>query len=61
MKELTLAKISIICLFVQTTFARISFNESIDFLGSHISIISFLIILIANWRKVVNQLKNWFK
>ena len=61
MKELTLAKISLICLFIQTAFARVSFNETIDFLGSHISIISFVIILIANWRKVMTQFKNWFK
>lgn len=61
MKELTLAKISLICLLVQTMLAKFSFNESIDFIGSHISIISFFIILVANWGKVKSQIKKWMK
>lgn len=61
MKEITLQKLSFFCLLIQATFANLSFTESIDFLGDHISIISFFIILIANWRKVVTQLKKWFK
>jgi len=61
MKELTLTKISIICLFIQATVARANLNESLDFIGNHISIISFIIILVANWRKVKAQIKNWIK
>jgi len=61
MKEITLAKISVICLLIQTTFAKVTFSDSIDFLGDHISIISFGIILVANWSKVVVQVKKWFK
>jgi len=61
MKELSLQKLSFFCLLIQTTFANVTFNESIDFLGDHISIISFGIILVANWSKVVVQVKKWFK
>jgi hypothetical protein len=61
MKELTLAKLSIICLLIQTTIANVTFNESVDFLGDHISIVSFIIILVANWNKVKAQVKKWIK
>ena len=61
MKELTLTKISLFCLLLQTTFANVTLNESIDFLGDHISIISFIILVVANWSKVVIQVKKWFK
>ena len=59
MKEFTLAKISLFCLLLQTSFANITFNEVFDFLGDHIRIISFLIILVANWGKFVSQVKKW--
>jgi len=61
MKELTFAKISVVCLLIQTTFANVTFNESIDFLGDHISIVSFVIILVANWKRVKSQIENWRK
>ena len=61
MKEISLQKLSFFCLLIQTTFANVTFNESIDFLGDHISIISFMIILVANWSKVIAQVKKWFK
>ena len=59
MKDITLAKLSIICLFLQTAFARITFNDTIDFIGDHVSIISFIIILVANWSKVKAQVRKW--
>ena len=61
MKEFTLVKLSVFCLLIQTTIANVTLNESIDFLGDHISIISFIIILVANWSKVKAQVKKWFK
>ena len=61
MNDLTLQKLSIICLLIQTTLAKVNFNEGMDFVGDHISIISFIIILVANWKKVITQLKKWFK
>ena len=61
MKELTLTKISLFCLLLQTSFANLTFNEAFDFLGDHISIISFVIILVANWGKVIAQVKKWRK
>jgi len=61
MKEITLTKISFFCLLIQTTFANVTFSDSIDFLGDHISIISFIIILVANWSKVKAQVKKWIK
>lgn len=59
MKEITLAKLSIICLLLQTIFERITFNNTLDFIGDHVSIISFIIILVANWGKFKAQLRNW--
>jgi hypothetical protein len=61
MKEITLVKLSVLCLLIQTTIANVTLNESIDFLGDHISIVSFIIIVVANWSKVVIQVKKWFK
>ena len=61
MKELTVQKLSLFCLLIQATIANVSFNESIDFLSDHISIISFVIILVANWSKVKAQIKKWRK
>tara|TARA_R110000737_G_scaffold46846_1_gene66629 strand:- start:2499 stop:2684 length:186 start_codon:yes stop_codon:yes gene_type:complete len=61
MKEFTLAKISFFCLLLQATIANVTLNESIDFIGDHISIISFIIIVIANWGKVKAQVKKWIK
>lgn len=59
MKEITLQKLSIICLLIQTALANVTLNESIDFLGDNISIISFVIILVANWGKVKAQVRKW--
>ena len=61
MKEFTLSKISFFCLLLQATIANVTLNESIDFIGDHISIISFIIIVIANWGKVKAQVKKWIK
>ena len=59
MKDITLAKLSIICLFLQTALAEITFNDTADFVADNISIISFVIIVVANWSKVKAQVRKW--
>ena len=40
---------------------KFDINNAVNFIATYISIISFIVILVSNWSKMVDQFKKWFK
>jgi len=55
-----LGSVTAVCLAV-TEIPAIGLTEKLTIIARICAILSFIIILVSNWDKFTNQIKDWFK